>query len=405
MALASTSSLQIAYIQESTFGVVPVAGTPKSLRITGESLSFDVSKEVSKEIEASRSISSVVPVNASASGALNAEISYAEYDPLLASVFQSTFSAYGTNGVGSTFTADFASGTITASVAPTGNNAFTNLKKGQWFRVSAGANTNHGKILRVSTVTAPTSTVITLDTNTPATASAAVANVSLQTSRLTHGTTQTSWSIERNSADIGEFFLYTGMTPSKVTINIASGSISTMSFDFMGKAASSDTSTMLPNAPSASQSYEIHSGVGGATSAVWLDGVPITGTYVKSASISFDNTLRAQSAVGTLGSVAIGSGTIACTAQLQVYFADSSLFNYFVDNTNTSLIFSSTDNLGNGYIFSIPKANITSYKTNGGGKDQDMMLDLSVTCLRDAANADSALRKLIFIDRIGDAVA
>jgi len=125
---------------------------------------------------------------------------------------------------------------------------------------------------------------------------------------------------------------------------------------------------------------------------------------VKSVSLSYDNALRSQEAVGTLGAVAIGSGTINLTGQLEVYFANKDLFTKFRQNVNTSLIFSSTDNAGNGYIFTIPICNISSFKTNASAKDQDQMVSIDMTGLNDSGNANAALRKSIFIDRIGVAV-
>lgn len=403
MTLASSSSVAVRAIKESQFGVIPTTGNPIELRITGESLSFDITKEVSKEINKNRTNSSIVPVSANASGDLMSEIYYAGNDEMLASTLQSAWSVFGTNGVGTAVSVDVTATTITAAVAPTGANAFTNLKPGQWFRLeSAGA--NDGKILRVSTTTAPTTTVITLDTNTPGVASTGE-SVQIQSSRLTHGTTQTSWTLERENSDIGVFIAYKGMTPSKVSWSIASAALSGMTFSFMGKDGLENTATNLPGTPTPSPAYEIQSGVGGATSAVWADGAPITGTYVKSVTLDFDNALRSQEAIGTLGAVAIGSGTIACTLTMQVYFANKDLFTKFRQNTNSSFIFSTTDNDGNGYILTIPKANITTWKSNAGAKDQDQMLDITVTALSDDGNAVAALRKLLFIDRIGQAVS
>lgn len=403
MPLASSSSVSVRAIKEVTFGVIPVSGNPTELRITGESLDYAITKESSKEINLTRAVSSMVPTGASASGNIQAEMHYAGLEPFLESVLQSTFTEFGTDGVGvATPTTSISATTITASTATAGANLFTLLKKGQWFRVqSAGA--NNGKILRVSTVTAPTSTVITLDVNTPATVSAGE-SIQVQSARLTHGTTQTSFTLERFNSDIGVYIAYTGMTPSKLNVNVASESLTGVTVDFMGKAAIENTVTNLPGTVQAAPAFDIHSGVAGATNAVWMDGVPVAGTFVKSVSLDFDNALRAQGAIGTLGSVAIGSGTINCTLNAQIYFADKNMFTKFRQNTNTSLIFASTDAAGNGYIFTVPVANISSWKSNAGSKDNDQMVDLSLTGLRDAANADVSLQKVIFIDRIGSAV-
>lgn len=404
-ALASSSLVQVRYIAETVFGTTPVAGNPRNLRVTGESLDFTVTKEQSKEINSTRTITSVAPVNAAASGGIQGELSYAEYDVLMAAELQSTWTVYGTNGVqaaASTITATAT--TLTAGTATSGNDSWATLQKGQWFRLVHPGSANDGKVFRVSTSVAPTTTIITLDTNTPATVAGSLAGGIVQTSRLTHGTTQTSFSIERASTDINQFLCYTGQTPSKMDINVASGSLSTISFDFMGKGANRAASTQLPGSPIASYNYDVQSGVSGTTCQLWEGGAPLTSTYVKSISLSYDNALRAQDAICTLGAVGIGAGTINISGSMSVYFADGALFDKFKANTNTSIIFSSQDSAGNGYIFTIPVANISSWKVTAGSKDQDMMVDLQFIGLRDASNATPALQKALLIDRVGSAV-
>lgn len=401
MALASSSVVQVLVIPEVTFGVIPVAGNPRNMRVTGESLDFAVTKEQSKEINNTRTITSVVPVTAAASGGIQAELSYQEYDILMAATLQSAWTVFGTNGVGAASTIDFTTTTLTASVATSGASIWTNLQRGQWFRVGGTAGTNLGKILRVSPTTSPTTTVITLDVSTPAVAASAVAGVTLATSRLTHGTTQSSFTIERQSSDIGQFMAYAGMTPSKMEITESSGALSSINFDFMGKDMTMAAATNLPGTPVASYNFDIHSGVAGATCQLWEGGAPITGTFVKSVSMAFDNSLRSQEAICTLGAVSIGAGTIQVSGNLSVYFANAVLFNKFKANTNSSIIFSSVDNVGNGYVFTIPVANISTWKTNAGGKDADLMVDIQYIGLRDASNAITALQRAIFIDRVG----
>ena len=403
MPLASSSVVQIRVIPEAVFGVIPVAGNPRNLRVTGDTLDFLITKEPSKEINATRTISSVIPVDAKASGALNGEISYQEWDVLMAAAYQNTFTVFGTAGVQSTATTiAYTATTLTNSVtALAGNDVWTILQRGQWFKVFHPANPNDGKILRVSPTVSPTATVITLDASTPAVVSAAAAGGLLASSRLTHGTTQSSFSLERSANDISQFLAYTGMTPSKMDVSVSSGALSSIMFDFMGKSATRAAATQLPGTPIASYAYDIHSGVAGATCQLWEGGAPITNTFVKSISLSYDNSLRSQGAVCTVGAVSIGSGTIQVSGNMSVYFADGALFDKFKANTNSSIIFSSVDGAGNGYIFTIPAVNISSWKTNASAKDQDMMIDLQFIGLRDATNAIPALQKAIFVDRVG----
>lgn len=405
MPLASSSLVQVRYIKESSFGVTPVAGNPKNLRITGESLSYSLSKSSSDEINAYRAVTSMVATSAEASGSINAEMQFGEYDDLMAGVLQSTWGAFGTNGIGVAFSATLTSTTITASAATTGTSLFTLLKAGQWFTLGGTGTANDGKMFRVSKVTPPTSTIITLDTGTPALAGGPYAATVLKVSRLSNGMTQPSYTIERASTDTGEFFAYRGMTPSSLKVSISSGSLSTMEFAFMGRDAVAANTTTLPGTPIASQAYPIMSGVSGTACALWAKGAPLAGTFVNSISLSYDNTLRAQSAICSLGSIGIGSGTINVTADLEVYFANGRAFyDEFLSNANMEIAFTTFDTQGNGYIFTLPQANISSYSLNAGGKDQDLMASISVTGLLDLGNADAALRKVMFIDRIGAAL-
>jgi len=405
MALASTSRVQVRYIKESQFGVIPVAGNPKELRVTGESLNFTLNKEQSAEINSTRAVSSMVAVSAEASGGVNAELSYAEYDEFFSAVLQDAWAAYGTDGVGTSFSGTFTATDITAAVAPTGGSAFTTLKPGQWFTVRGTGTANDNKLLRVSKTVAPTSTVITLDPGTPAVVGGPYAATVVHTARLTNGVTQPSYVLERESGDTSEFFAYTGMTASSMSLNIASGSLSTLEFSFMGKDAVADSSTNLPGTPVASQAYQIMSGVSGTSCALWYEGAPLAGTFVNSISLSYDNALRMQNAICTLGAVGIGSGTINLTADIEVYFASGRAFyDEFLANTNAEIAFTAFDVDGNGYVFTIPKANISSYTVNAGGKDADLMASISVTGLLDNGNATAALRKVLFVDRLGAAV-
>lgn len=398
--LASSSRAAVSYIAESTFGTTPGSGTANNLRFTGESFSFDLTKETSKEIRSDRQNTGATTVDASASGAVNFELSYREYDTFIAAALMNTFSAYGTAGVGAAFTADFTSTTITnTGSALTGADAFTNLQKGQWFRLATGG-VNNGKFFRVSTATAPTSLVITLDASTPAVVGTGVSTCKVQTSRLTNGTTQTSFSIEKSFSDITQFLTYRGMNVSKMNWKFASGALSTGSFDFMGKDMVRNGATQMPSAPAASQTYNIQNGVRGIGQ-LWEGGSPITSTYVKSLDLTVDNNLRLQTALANLGPVGIGVGDCKVTGSFEAYFADGSLYDKFLADTYTAVTIGTQDSAGNGYVVSLPNIQIMTGKIMAGGKNQDVMAQFTFEAFADLTNVTSALQKVLFVDRVG----
>lgn len=403
MALASTSRVQLSYIEEADFGVTPTVGTVRKLRITGESLNFTVNKQTSAEINDSRSSSSMIPTSAESAGGVQAEMQFAEYDRFIEATLQGDFVGIGGTGVSSVFEATILVDSITASVAPTGNSAFTILQPGQWFTLDGTGTANDGKLLRVSKVTAPTATVITLDPGTPAIAGGPYAATTILTARLSNGVNQPSFTLQREIGDVGEFFTFRGMTASSMSLNIASGELSSVEFNFMGRDSEQDNASLLPATVVDSQAYQIMSGVSGTTCALWAKGAPLAGTFINSISFSYDNSLRQQTALCALGAIGIGAGQINCTADIEVYFATGATFyRELLDNSNIEIAFTSYDAEGNGYIFTMPAANVSTYTVNAsGGSDSDLMASITLTALRDAANTNPALRKVLFIDRVG----
>lgn len=398
---ASSSKAQIRYIPEVTFGTTPVSGNPRELRVTGESMKFAVTKTESKEINNYRAVESVVVTDVGVSGDLNGEMQYAEYDPLIAATLQSTYSAVGTNGVTSSIS-------ITATATTfAGTGVGTGLVAGQFFTLGGTSNANlDGVLFRCSKTTAPTANLITLHTSTPGVVGGPYASGVVKAARLVPGTTQTSYTIERGHSDVNEFMAFKGCVPSKFSLSAGSGALTTFNVSFMGKTATRATSTQLPGTPVASQTYEVMSGVSGSSCAVWAGGVPLTGTYVKSVKFDYDNSLRTQSAICNLGPVGIGVGNIVAKATLEIYFASgATFFSDLLGNTEQEIAFTAFDAAGNGYVFTLPTANLTDYTVNAGGQNTDLLVTVSFTALRDSGNATASLRQVVFIDRMGAAVA
>jgi len=400
--LASTSRVQMSYLKEIVFGEVPVTGVVRNIRNTGESLNYSISKTSSDEINAYRAVSSMVATSAEAAGALNIQMSFGEYDEFLAATLQNTWIKVGAAGLSSVFSSTITTGAITAGVAVTD---FATLKRGQWFTLSGTGTTNDGKLFRVSKITAPTTTVITLDVSTPGIPGGPFAATVLRSSRLSNGVIQPSYALQREANDVGEFFVFRGMTVSSMSLNMASGSLTSGDFNFMGRDALRAAATFMPSAAVDSQAYPNMSGVSGTACALWVGGVPLLGTFVNSIALSYDNALRQQTALCALGSVGIGNGTIMASINMEVYFASGATFySQLLDNSSVEVAFTAFDNAGNGYVFTIPKGNVSSYSVNAGSKDSELMAQITVTALLDLGNADATLRKVFFIDRMGDAM-
>lgn len=404
MTFATTNRAQLRLIKEATFGVTPGSGNPNNLRMTGESLAFAFQTDTSKEIRSDRQVTDLIQTGASASGDINFEFSYAEYDPLIEAIMQSTYTVFGTNGVGAVIptSATFAASTLTAGSATSGNSIFTNLVMGQWVKISGSTNPLQNIWAQVSTTVAPTATVLTFQ-GTPFTGATGNggAAVTVSASRISNGTTLNSYTIERALMDAtpAQYFAYRGMCASKMSLKFASGAVVGGAFSFMGKDAKrQDSTSTLPGSPIASKTYDVMNAISGVGN-VMEGGAVLTGTFIKSMDLSIDNSLRAQTAIGTLGSVGVGTGSLQVSGTIEVYLADGTMYDKFLNNTASSLSLRCNDGAGNGYVITLPKIKYGDSKINAGSIDQDVMLSMPFNAIMDPASG-----KTIIIDRAGAAV-
>lgn len=474
MALSTSNLVQLRYAVESTFGTLPTIGN-NNLRMTGESLSFGITSDTSKEIRSDRQVSDLVLTGASASGGYNFELSYKEHDDLIEASLMGSW--LGANDIAIASTTITLTNTITASAGT----PFAGIQIGQTVKFSGFANAVNNQPFVVLTVT---DTVITV-TGTPfineaavattftsfgvtsggahaltftsslfattptltASAGAPFANVvagqsilisgmptagnnglkkivsktssliivlaagsftaneagasaKVSSSRLTNGTTQRSFSIERSMQDIGQSFLYRGMTPSKMDFSFSSGAIATGGFDFVGKdslrtAVSGPNYTQLNGTPVASDTYDVMNAVTGVGN-VLENGVALAGTFIKSLKLMVDNKLRGRTAIGTLGNVSVGAGTFEVKGEIEVYLADGTMYDKFINNTASSISFSAQDGALNGYVFTVPKVKYSDAKVQAGGLDQDVVISMPFTGLMDPTTG-----KMLIIDRVG----
>jgi hypothetical protein len=191
---------------------------------------------------------------------------------------------------------------------------------------------------------------------------------------------------------------------SKMSLNLSAGALADGSFDFMGKDAIRGVVTALPGSTAVSKTYEIQNGVKGVGQ-LWEGTTPLTSTSIKSMTMNIDNNLRGQKALGTLGNIGLGVGDFKVSGTIETYFADGGQFDKFLNDTYTQLVVSIADAAKNGYVFSMPRVLLMNSKITAGSKNQDIMASFDYVAFSDDANATAAMRKTLFIDRLGAAAA
>lgn len=417
--LSSSNRSQLAYKAEGTyptnFGVLG-GGNGTLLNMLSESFDYTVKTESSKAIRSDRQVSDLVQVGATAQGGFGFEHMYKEYDPfILAALQANTYTAFNTTGVSGALPAitTISSTAITFASTTAAMGDTSTLVKGQWFMLTPPAGATQtvkdwfaSHPLRVSLTVNPTNTVVTVDASTPINTTIAgvsmAAGAVIGTSYAANASTMKSWSIEVGHADINIYRQYLGMILSKMDLKLSVGSIVTGNFEFVGKSMTYPipTSTGM-GTPTASQTYTPANATKGVFDII-EGGSSITATtYIKSAEISIDNSLRAQDAVGVFGTAGVASGTMQVTGKLEVYFADATMYNKLLSGAASSFCLPVIDVNGNGYVYYFPRIKYSAAKVNAGGLDQDNMLSMDFQALPDTTAGSPTLNSTVVIYRIG----
>ena len=393
---ASTSAASLAYKEETAYGVV-AEGAPKALRHTGESLGYSFTQSESTEINATAQVADAIVTDASASGGFNFEAQYREYDTFVEALLRNTYSTYGTGGVKTlSLTFDKAAGTIVGAA-----DSFTGLVAGQFFSVT-DSDKNDGDYM----AGAVTGTTITVDTSTPLLDDeGATTGVKISSTRITNGvSTMRTFSIEKSFGDVAQFFMHKGRGISSMSLNFATGSILTGSFNTMGKSATRADATQFSTGAAAAEAYGVAScvtGVGNILVRNKAGASILGGAYIQAATINIDGKLREQKAVGNLGAIGLGAGTFSMTGTLEIYLQSGSIYDAALADQLISVAIPVKDSVGNGYAYTFANVKLNVPDVMAGSKDQDVLMSVPFTAVAPNTTTD----RMIAIDRFGAAIS
>jgi len=367
MTIADTSRARILYAREITWGETPASPDMTELRLTGESLTHDKETATSGEIRSDRMRSGVFETGASASGSIDFELTFGSFDTLLEGALQNSIVETTLSGIG----LDFDTSMITAEFSSN----WTGYEAGQWIKISGATNTENNGIFQINDITNEVATLNTSSLITETTTGAVITG-----NRLRNGTTAQSFVFEKQFQDVSEYISLTGLRVDTFSLDISTNSIVTGSFGFQGKGAVSAASSISGSiaAPNSNKPFSSNVNVG----ALQEGGVDLT-TTIQSLSLSLSNNLRTQAALGSKNVSGIGSGSIDLTGSLTAYFEDNGLYQKFLEHTETSLSFRLTDVNQNVMIFTIPKIQFTAGNPVAEGPDQDVLLPVEFTAIRD----------------------
>ena len=372
MVKAGSSRTVARVSQESVWGVTDAVAM-RNISMLNDTLNIPTATAMSATIRGDTNQVGIARVAQSAEGGINFDMQYGANDHHF---FEGALRSTWSTDVGitaSTTIAAVASGNELTSSAE-----FGNVQVGQFMPISGFVTPGNNGLAKVTAVNSTSSINITGLTLTVESAGPAV---TMKGSFMKNGTTDKSWSIEKEFTDITEFTSFLGMRVGTLSLTITPGAVVTGSVGFLGKSGASSVTTIGTGTPVASSSNQFMNSTDNVTD-IRLDDVATTNEFSE-LTINIDTGLRSQPAIGFLNPVGVASGTLKVTGSMKTYFENALLYKDYLDFIKKGLSFAIKDTAGNTYVIDLRQFNLTGDAPQIGGIDQDVTLNSPFECFID----------------------
>jgi hypothetical protein len=196
-----------------------------------------------------------------------------------------------------------------------------------------------------------------------------------------NGSTKRSFSVEEEFPDVASFVKYIGMRISQWQMTVTAKQIVTGSFSFMGQKGVSAGATAVSTGNVSGNSNVVFNASNNVGTI--LEGGAALATALRSIQFSLNNNPREVVQIGSLTPADINYGTCQITGTIEAYFDGLTLYEKFLNHTSSSLSFRLTDSAGNIMIVTIPKVYYMEGDPGVPGVNQDVMVSLPFTAVRD----------------------
>lgn len=174
------------------------------------------------------------------------------------------------------------------------------------------------------------------------------------------GTSLRTFSIEDAANDIGVFRMFNGVAVGALSMSVAPNQMVSTTMNLVGRDVVTTTVSSKPtktvasnNIPFDSCSGTVRVGNAGAT--------PQAVATITSIELNINNDLSAAFVVGSCATAQLEFGMATVSGTISAYFEDNSLYNRFVNETETALEFTLNNPTGTRpYTFLIPRAKFNS---------------------------------------------
>lgn len=364
--MGDSNRVRWSYAEESTEGTAP-AGAWQELRRRGGSLGRPQETRDNDEIRSDGQRNAPDRVGVSATGSLQARLSYGSYDDLLAACLRGDWSNADTNTGSLSVTA------ATGTFSMTG--AFAEVVVGQWFKVEDASQSGNNGYHQVATRAGDDE--VTVEDNTNLVDEGPTASVTIKVDgMLRNGTTDKSFSFAKEHLDLSPILAYefVGMKIGGFELQVPAGDLMSLDFDLQGMDASDVTGGLSRASLDAANTNKILNG----TAHVYdlREGSSALGDQLTNIRVASQNNPRFRRAIGSLAPVSVRHGTFDFNLTLELYVADGTLLSKYLDYTESSFSFRMTAGDGATYIITIPAYHYTGDLPEDGELNGDVVATL-----------------------------
>lgn len=202
---------------------------------------------------------------------------------------------------------------------------------------------------------------------------------------LTVGVTPKYFSFEKYFSTVDIAHVYTGCVANSFSLEVNTDGIVQGTFNFIGKGHSSSATEVTATAFTEQSPFTGFEGTikiadtGGTTAALGI---------VTSFSLSIENGVTANFAIGSDEANNMGYGRAAVTGSISLYFEDETVRDRFVQETDTALDLVLTDLDGNSYTIELPRVKFNSAPVSVGG-EETLVVSVDFTALKDATTGET----------------
>lgn len=340
MALQPQVNVQLRYGVEASLGVQSVAAG-QVLRRVGSTINLAKDAFASNEVRPDQQVYDARHGVRRVAGNIQGELSTQSYDDLIEASLRGTW-ATGVTASQSDFTSIVVS---SGKFAIGGGSWITKgFRVGDVIRLSGFSHTNVGRNYRITALTATQATVYP----TPdAMSSQTTFGVAVVGKKLLCGTTQRSFTIEQFYPDIDVSETFLGCRIGEMGVSLPPTGMANIAFGVMGVNMLDTNAASAPvfANPAAAQTTNLLAGVNGSLS---VAGAP--SAIVTSLDLSVSNNLSSTPVVGSVIVPEIFYGRLVVTGSLSAYFADQTMLDYFLNETEISLVAQLDDANGSDFM-------------------------------------------------------